>query len=487
MMTMLSRQPTGRIRCALLLILVLSLTTQAWGRPPRPTSEGNTQNLFYKQFELNIPGVTEEFFTPEFWLHRVPEPDKILMTPAQVARYNQRNLRECPVMKDIRTFPRFLSGEKVREYLAKTSARPKKKLYKNGDELNDAYFAALEQTMNPQAIPTIVTTKFAITVRRTIMRTFPTADRVFSEPDDCEFDRFIETALYPNEAIAVLHTSADGNWVYAQAYNYLAWLPARDVAFADRAAIFEHLDNPEFLVITEKQIFTAYNPYRPEISELQCDMGAKFPLAKTAEIPLEIDGQHPAGNYVIKLPTRTPKGGLVFRLALISRSEHVSLGYLPLTRRNTIRQAFKFLGQRYGWGGQFQTRDCSAFIMDIFRSMGLLLPRNANEQGKLALGIRHEMTPETTLAERMKLFDRLPPTTPIYMDGHAMLYLWKLNQDYFIIHDFAGMTLPDETGAMKKSKTRSVFVTPLLATYLSSGKKYIEGLYTAREFTRQEP
>jgi hypothetical protein len=436
----------------------------------------------FHQFDSGIPGLTDEMLESHFWTSRIPNPDAVIMSPAQIAEYNRHGFRDCEVLKDLRTFPRLFSGEKVREMIGKVSARPTKKRYLAGRELDEAYFSELERNLDLAAVPSLVRVRFGVTVRRTEMRTFPTRDRIFSEPDDYEFDRFIETALYPVEPLAILHTSADGEWFLAQAYNYLAWLPVADVALTEKRTLFTYLAAEHSLVVTGKQVFTGFNPLRPEISELQLDMGVRVPLARREEIPMEIDGQHPTGNYVVKLPVRTATGDLEFHLGLISCADDVCVGYPPLTRRNIIRQAFKFLGQRYGWGGMFNTRDCSAFVMDIFKSLGVLLPRNSGEQGKMASGIKHEMAQEMSLAERKRLFDRLPPATPIYMSGHAMLYLWKYQGDFFIIHDFAGVNTPEPGGALKRSKTRSVFVTPLLGTFLSSGKRYIEGLYAAREF-----
>jgi cell wall-associated NlpC family hydrolase len=54
--------------------------------------------------------------------------------------------------------------------------------------------------------------------------------------------------------------------------------------------------------------------------------------------------------------------------------------YLPLTRANVIRQAFKFLGERYGWGHSFNARDCSGFTNDVYRSFGILMPPNSGAQ-----------------------------------------------------------------------------------------------------------
>lgn len=435
----------------------------------------------YVQYDLNIPGVSLDMLDPDFWIARNSEPDRIIMNSAQIEMFNRQNLRECDVLKDLRSFSRVVSGEKLRQMIEKVSSRPKSKRYLHNQEVGDEYFADLEENLNLKNIARIVPVRYGITVRRTEMRAFPTFDRVFSEPDDLETDRFIETALYPVEPLVILHQSADRKWFLAQAYNYLAWVPVEAVAVAEKGRLFSYLANPCFLVVTGKGVLTAFNPVNPDISELQLDMGVRVPLASRDEIPLDIDGQHPAGNYVVKLPVRDAEGQLQFKLGLIAMADDVRVGYLPLTRRNIIRQAFKFLGQRYGWGGMFNTRDCSAFIMDNFRSMGVLLPRNAGEQGKMSIGIKHEFEKDMTLDQRKEIFANLP-ATPIYMNGHAMLYLGRYDGDYYIIHDFAGFRAQNADGTMQSSKTRCVFVTPLLKTFLSSGKMYIEGLYAAREF-----
>lgn len=435
----------------------------------------------YVQYDLNIPGVSREMLNPGFWVTRNLEPDKLIMNEAEIELFNRRNLRECQVLQDLRGYSRVVGGDQVAKLLKKVSARPKSKRYLHGKEAGDEYFAELEKNLNLDKIERLVVVRYAITVKRTEMRAFPTFDRVFSEPDDFETDRFIETALYPIEPMVILHQSADEKWFLAQTYNYLAWVPADAVAITEKGRLFSYLDATDFLVVTGKGVLTAFNPINPDISELQLDMGVRVPLAVRDEIPLDIDGQHPAGNYVVKLPARDSEGSLQFKLGLIAMADDVRVGYLPLTRRNIIKQAFKFLGQRYGWGGMFNTRDCSAFIMDNFRSMGVLLPRNAGEQGKMSIGISHRFTDEMTIEQRQQIFAGLP-ATPIYMNGHAMLYLGRYDGDFYIIHDFAGFRAPDASGTMKSSKTRCVFVTPLLQTFLSSGKKYIEGLYAAREF-----
>ena len=59
----------------------------------------------------------------------------------------------------------------------------------------------------------------------------------------------------------------------------------------------------------------------------------------------------------------------------------VATDYLPLTRANVLRQSFKFLGERYGWGHSYNARDCSGFVSEVYRSFGVQLPRNTRDQG----------------------------------------------------------------------------------------------------------
>lgn len=158
-------------------------------------------------------------------------------------------------------------------------------------------------------------------------------------------------------------------------------------------------------------------------------------LATPEEIGEEVDRQPPGGNVVVMLATRGEDGNAVFKPALIARLADVSIGYLPYTQENIIRQAFKMQGQRYGWGGQFNARDCSAFLLDVFKSMGLMIPRNSSEQGGLAVGIFYEMTSDMTLEEKLAILDEVDPGAMLWMSGHVMLYLGKSGGEHYMIHD----------------------------------------------------
>jgi len=179
---------------------------------------------------------------------------------------------------------------------------------------------------------------------------------------------------------------------FNQSTLYKGWVKAKNIALTgDREKIFDYLKTDKFLVVTGSKVETEPNPFIKEVSNIIFNMGDRIPLVESKKIPQSIPegnlhAQSPEGSYIIKVPVRDKNGHLQFKLALIARSNDIHEGYLPYTRKNIIRKAFKSLGERYGWGGMFGRRDCSQFIMDIYRTVGIIIPRDASRQEEGAAG-----------------------------------------------------------------------------------------------------
>lgn len=164
----------------------------------------------------------------------------------------------------------------------------------------------------------------------------------------------------------------------------------------------------------------------------------------------------------------------------IPKSKGLSLGYLPYTKENIILQAFKFKGEAYGWGGLNNTRDCSAFIMDIYRSFGLKLSRNTQDQGAKSLGIGYDLKHIGTLEEKLEFLEEIPAVTVLYMPGHTMLYLGKEEGEHYILHQFAGY-YGENNGSLEYISMMKTALTPITIK-TSSGKTYLENIYLGKEF-----
>ena len=449
-------------------------------------SQNLSPNKAGKLFYSNIPELKEEMLIAKNWM-KSSDMSKVIMNDEEIEEYNKKNEENASPILDLENYSNCFNKEELIVKLNTISCLPiSERYHEDGKIVRDEYYNKLIENCNTYGLMDSNNVLYGITLRKTLMRTFPTYDAVFKVGDNYEFDRFQETAVYPVEPLLILHKSLDNKWYLAQMYNYLAWIPEKDVAICNKEELFDYLKTEDFIVTTGKRVFTNYNPLNEQLSEVKFDMGIRIPLASINEIEEDIYGQNPTGNYVIKFPTRNSSGNVEFKLALIARNEEVSKGYLPYTRENILVHTFKFLGERYGWGGMFNSRDCASLIMDVYRTMGIKLPRNSEEQGELAVGNFYEMSEYMTIEEREKLLDRLKPGTPIYMDGHAMLYVGIEDGKHYIIHDFSGFYKPQQHGNAKYYRVREVMVSPLEIGLSEGGKTYIEGLYGARDFVLME-
>lgn len=150
--------------------------------------------------------------------------------------------------------------------------------------------------------------------------------------------------------------------------------------------------------------------------------------------------------------------------------------YLPLTRANLIRQAFKFLGERYGWGHLYNGRDCSGFVSDVYRSMGVQLPRNSGDQAR-SPALRHRLFgPGDSHETRMRALAEAQVGDLIYIPGHVMMFLGRVDGEPYVIHDVGGLVFRDGEGRMRWTKTNEVSVTPLLPLLVDEKLSYVDAM-----------
>ncbi len=115
-----------------------------------------------------------------------------------------------------------------------------------------------------------------------------------------------------------------------------------------------------------------------------------------------------------------------------------------MTRRAVFEKAFSYLGKPYGWGGQAGGRDCSRFVMDVFASFGLQLPRHSGLQAKagdMSIDLSNATSgSELSAAERLGLIDAANERgiVLLHFPGHIMLYLGRSQEGTpMAIHAFA--------------------------------------------------
>lgn len=426
-------------------------------------------------FVSDVRDVTEKHLSPDHWITPSSR-SKILMTAAEIQNFNARNIAADKTLFDLASLPQTLSKSTLMARIRSISNISKyPRIYSDGTPVSADDFARYEANLNLQAIQEENIVRFAMAVRRTPLRTYPTLDLLFSsDADNRDIERFQESTLFPADIAVVLQESTDGNWSLIQSENYIAWVQNKDIAVGSRAEILAYKAAENFLVVTGDKIQTTYNPEVPDVSELQLDMGVRLPLDRPEEFQHNLYGQNPYLSHMVKLPIRQPDGRLAFRHALISRAKDVHVGYLPFTEENIVRQAFKFLGERYGWGHRYNGRDCTGFVSEVYKSFGILLPRNSGDQGKSSLGENTRFDKGTLRDAKHAVLHQSRVGDLVYMPGHVMMILGQSDGQPYVIHDVTGLGYMQQDGKIYKGTLNGVSITPIIPLQSNPKRTYVD-------------
>lgn len=406
-------------------------------------------------------GITEDagLNSSAFYL---PEGDALLMTPDEIKAYNRRILAKSPSVCDLKTYPLVLPADTMKKLLMPVNPIDTM-LYVNGRSMTPQYRQMILREINLDAVAPQTAVQYGIVVRRANLRGLPAKEGWFSTPNDTDFDTLQETAVDPSEPVVILHTSASGKFNYIQMRNYRGWLKSADIARTTRNIWQTFVNMPDFLVVTA-------NRYGIPINNGQAlyQMGAKIPLVNAS-----------ASTYRVSIPQRSADGMLFTDEVSLPKSPSLHHGFLPYTRNQIIAQSFRFLHDPYGWGGLKNSVDCSSFIANIYRTVGIELPRNADEQ-ELTSGTYTSLR-NLPMAERKNRLHALHPGDTLFFDGHTMLYLGEANGTPCIIHSLGSHTRHHADGSKEKIPTMRVVVSDLtLQRY--SGISFLDALTGAMSF-----
>ncbi|HET8899429.1 MAG TPA: SH3 domain-containing protein [Rhodanobacteraceae bacterium] len=422
-----------------------------------------------------VLGVSDAELTPDYWVARAPDAEDVLLSSAAIAAQNARVLARDDSMHDLAALPRQLPRATVRGWIEALSRRPSRTLYDSkGNPIDAATLDALMASLALDAIATTQATRYGLIVHRAALRSFPTDLRVFREPGDTDIDRFQESGIFPGTPVVIAHTSRDGQWLFVVSPRYAAWIKHDAVAAGTRELVLGYGQRSPYRIITGAQLRTVFTPEQPSLSQRELDMGVRIPLARGLDPAQPVNGQTAYAAWTLDLPLRQADGSLALAPALLQKNTDSAADYLPLNRANIIRQAFKFLGERYGWGHDYNGRDCSGFVSDVYRSMGVVMPRNTSDQAVSPAFEHRAFTASSSKAERLAAVARLDIGDLVYIPGHVLMVIGTAHGRHYMIHDVGGMSyvLPD--GSRHHVKLNSVAVTPLEPMMYNQTESYID-------------
>lgn len=454
--------------------VVSAMLVLAWGSPATGAADDAVRHTVSRS---GIPAFDEAMLSPEFWIRRLPDPDAVLLDARETAAKRARVHGPGGGFVDLEGLPASVSRDQVLDWIRQAGQSVVKiGVDEAGKPVAASALAAIRRNTAPDRVAAFTPARYGLSVRRAQLRIMPT-ERIFhAAADQRDYESLQSGMLFPGEPVVILHTSADSRWLLVMSSQGPAWVRAKDIAEGARGQVFGYAARAPGRVVTGDQVRTVFTPEAPEVSELLLDMGTALPFA---DVPAgePVNGASAYASWALEMPVRDPGGRLAFKSALLRRSADSAPGYLPLTQANIIRQAFKFLGERYGWGHQFNARDCSGLTSEVYRSMGLLLPPNSGLQGSSAAFRHRRFTDKDSHDDRVRALREAQVGDLVVVPGHVLMIIGHVGGEPYVIQDVPYAVFEDpSTRRIRKIKLNQVAVTPLLPLYADDKTLYVDAM-----------
>ena len=165
-------------------------------------------------------------------------------------------------------------------------------------------------------------------------------------------------------------------------------------------------------------------------------MGVRLPVLADWPAADPVNGQQAHASWVVQLPVREAGGRLKLVPALLPRSQDTAADYLPLTPRLLLQQAFKFLGERYGWGHD-TTPATAAALCPRSTAASAYCCRAIPARRRSARAGSATFTGKDGKAVRDRAVTDLRVGDLVYIPGHVMMAIGHVDGRTWVIHDTA--------------------------------------------------
>lgn len=430
-----------------------------------------------------IPGTTSDMLSPDYWKNDLS--GELLFTEDEIKEYQKNNplyvayfdepegrtlkLRMYDLPNELKGYmvKALTNPDYIDERLNKTVTT-----YVNGRQPDKNYWSAIKNNCAFDLIPETVVPRYCVCVKRDLAMLLPTEDFASDNAEEKYCNDFISAEVMPFTGVVSLHESKDKKWCFVINGSYCGWVKKESLAYCTNREQWLNAVKPDnFLTVTACEMTLDETALPSKTAGLTLPMGTKIKLLKNFDKP--VFGRKPYDCYAASLPCRDKNGALDFETVLIPVSKDVVVGNLSMTSEAVIRQAFKFLGKVYGWGGSFSSNDCSGIIRQVYACFGFELPRNSTAIANLFdLGGRD--CKHMTVEKKRDILKKMPAGTLLYMEGHLMIYLGMADNKPYVLSSCASFIAPeDETKTVINSY--GVFVSNM-ELRRKDGKMWLESM-----------
>ena len=395
--------------------------------------------------------IQDDRATADYWVGKNKSGEAVFVSTQDLEMLNlQIRQRSANTIVDLPKYPEKVYTQWLKNKITATmtignfQGDEVPKLFKNGAALTEFSFTHAKQNCCLDELPTVCEIRYALTIDRADIKLLPEADGWFESADDTHYDQLQATVIDPSEPVIVLIESKDKQFVFIESRTYAGWVKPSALAFTDRATWLKYADSQNYLTViaSRKTIPSGKAVYQ---------MGGRV-LLRAAELQKD-------GSWAINVPAVDANGTIIEQGYNIPNDKGVVKGALACSENNLIRQAFRFLGEDYGWGGLEKNVDCSSFVQDVYRSVGIELPRDTSRQEKAMA--RSISLKSMNREQRLDILKKSKPGSLLFAPGHVMMYLgMDANGEPLVIHSISSyFTFDNEQTA--KHYVRKILVSDL--------------------------
>lgn len=308
-------------------------------------------------------------------------------------------------------------------------------------EINPKIAQELIDSMNLSSYPN--QNQKAIITTTTAVRAVPTNKPLFNKPNGYPFDRWQNSLIFANTPVLITQTSKDGQWVHIQSSFVYGWVESTHLATLTSQQIKEIESYTQYISPSLDKI-PLYNSQNHFVS--QARIGQIFPIYGT-----QLKQSVGVAVYV-RLPNGEAKREQIYL------PNEMAKPFPQIADSKAIAEIINtMIGDKYGWGGFLASRDCSAFVRDIFTNFGIHLPRNSKAQvyyGKNQIDLSTFNRKEK---EAYIIANATPYQTILWLQGHIMLYIGEYQGKAIVAHSAWSAT----TGRGYENMLGGVVITTL--------------------------
>jgi len=397
-------------------------------------------------------GVSEKHRSATYWIQSqdANEQKRVLLSSTAIQSLNQRNEKKPWGYQDILNTA-AMTPEYTKRELAIRSDWLAQRVQegKYVEEPHGMLLGAQKIISNSNFVH-----EYRVVHTQTVLYCVPSTHSLFTQPIDRAFNRNHCSGLQPGEAIRVLRKT-QGGWLHAHAGHSIGWVRIEKTT-------------PPITAGTLRKFATQ----TPRIVLLK----DRYPLATGTT--LRWGSHYPSGSESTHqtVTVATPKGleSQSFQQETMALNETPSDAWsvwpLAFTRQNVFKLALSMQGTQYGWGGRNGGRDCSRFLLDLFRSFDIRLGRHSTAQSRS--GLQQIELKGLSLEDKTARIQEASKrgVVLLYMPGHIMLYLGEGPQGPLAISSLSEYVVPTNDQSEKVVRVDQVVVTGLeLGTQTTRG------------------